>query len=1101
MRDTPAFDDEDLWFPAHMSAGDSFSRPLAADGAATGTATGTASLDDGIGLPRRRPGTISGAPRRRKAQRTTKAGGVKASSWLWLTVWGAAALGIATYAARKEIVIELAQGWLKGQGVPARLHFDTLSLGHASGRFILGNPDRPDLSAGRFDVDFSLNLFAGGGRPLARLKTARLDRVGLHLSYKDGRLGFGTLDRLIHNPAMKMDSSPSAVTVGDASVVVDSDYGTLRGHGSAAFRDGRLSYLSVKLPAARLDGTRGGGDLAGADILVRAAEANALQVEARANAAELDLRDGSRVVEGAPAHPIQAQGVTLDISGQVPYRETGDLSGPLDAVIAVTAHGVRAQGLTLADADYRIKLDGHVGNGTPYEGAADVAAHFGRVATRGLEARRVAVTASGKAHVAAGSVRLTGTVDAAATEMRRPGVALTRARLRASRFTFTADATGRHGDFTGAVTADHMEAGDLDLSHARASINGAVDSDASSGAWRAGLETDLDSAGSYTGLRALARGRTSGDDLSRLDRGLDQFTLKASGISLTLEGQGSGPADIDLRLKAPAQAALAGGLTIDLLPRDGAPILASQTAGALGVSLKGGPVVALDLSNLVLSRHGAITGDYALDGSFSVAPVAGARVLAKGHLSTAEGLTATLAQPLTFSAQSANFGETFTHLSGMLGEAGNAGLHVDASGWRVEGAYTGLTLQAPNERLMLKAGQGTLYAGSGGLRAGLDTAVLSDASPGTQRFYPMTLSGTLTQNGHAQTGRFTAAVQSRPVLAISLDNDTVTGRGHLGLRTLGLTFAPGALQPRDLSPVGSAILARQVSGALSFDGDLHWDRGRRSSSGLLRIDGLNFSGAMGTAEALRGEVDFTSLAPLQSAPGQVLGIHRMQAGLPLDDLVMSLQVQGDHIFMDKGTANTPGGPVRLEPMTVPFDPRAPVTGAIAFDGLDFGKIVRASDLAGSLTFEGRLSGRVPFSILGGHAAFGDGSIRADGPGTIAIRRQALTGVVASGSLTGEGQARAAALPLAGNPFQDLAYQAMEHLQYDRLDAQIHAQPNGGIDALLHVEGRFAPPSPRQSRVNLEDYRDGAWAAKPLALPSDTPVDLYLDVPLAALGAR
>ena len=1101
MRDSPAFDDENLWFPAHMSAGDSFSRPLAADGAATGTGA----EDDGIGLPRRRPGLRAKAPRRRR----TGTGGVKASSWLWLTVWGAAALGIATYAARKEIVIELAQGWLKGQGVPARLHFDRLSLGHASGSFILGHPDHPDFSAGRFDADFSLNPFVGGRRPLARLKTARLDQVGLHLSYADGKLGFGTLDRLVHNLSMVVDTPPRAVTVDDASVVVDSDYGTLRGHGGAAFRDGRPSYLSLKLPAARLDGRKGGGDFGGADILLRAVEGNALQVEVRANAAELDLRDGSRVVEGAPAHHIQAQGVTLDISGHVPYRGTGAPSGALDAVIAVTARQLRAHGLTLGDGDYRIKLDGQVGNGTQYDGNADIAAHVGRVATRELDAHRVALTARGKAHVASGSVSLTGAVDAAAAEVRRSGVTLTRARLRASRFAFVADTAGRHGDFAGTVTADNVEAGDLNLSRATAAVTGVIDSDVDSGAWRADLEGALDSGGSYTGLQALARGRTAGDDLYRLDRGLDQFTLKASQISLSLEGQGSRPADIDLRLKAPAQAALAGGLTIDLLPRDGAPILASHTAGAFGLTLKGGPVVALDLSNLVLSPRGTVTGDYALDASFSLAPVAGARVLAKGHLSTADGSTATLAatldQPLAFTAQSADLGETVTHLSGTLGPAGDAVLRVGAAGWRISGAFNGLALQAPNEGLALKDGRGTLMtAGSGGLKAGLDAAILSDAS-GTERFYPLTLGGALTQDGRALSGRFTAVshagMGARPVLAISLDNDAATGRGQLGLRTLGLTFTPGGLQPRDLSPVGSTILARQVSGGLSFDGALRWDHGRRSSSGVLRIDGLSFSGALGRTEALRGEIDFTSLEPLLSAPGQVLGIHRLDAGVPLSDLAVSLQVQGAHIAIDKAMAETSGGLLRLEPMTIPFDPQAPAAGVIAFDGLDFGKVVSASSLAGSLTFEGRLSGRVPFSILGGHATFGDGWIRADGPGNIAIRRQALSGVVASGSLTGDGQARAAAVPPASNPFQDLAYQAMEQLHYDRLDAQIHMQPDGGLDSLWHVEGRFAPPSPRQSRVNLEDYLDGAWAAKPLALPSDTSVDLYLDVPLERLEAR
>ncbi len=1084
MRDTPAFDDETLWFPAHMSAGDSFSRPLAADG------SGTATLDDGIGLPRAR--TRAGAPRRRK----TATGGIKASSWVWLTVWGAAALGIATYAARKDIVIEWAQGWLRGQGVQAHLRLDTLSLGHASGSFILGNPKRPDASAGRFDADFSLNLFAGGGRPLVRLQTARLDQVALHLSYKDGKLGFGTLDRLVHTLTVTQNTPPRTVTIDDTDVRVDSDYGALHGRGSAVFRDGRLSYLSLKLPAARLDGVKGGGDFGGAEVLARATGDHTLQVQAQASASQFDLRDGNRVVEGAPAHPVQTQGVTLDISGRVPDADTG----PLDAAINVTAQGLRAQGLVVADADYRVKLNGTLRGRAHYDGTADIAAHVGRVDTRGLQARRVAVTANGlKVVTRAGTISVAGAADAGAGEVRRSGIILSRTRLHAARFTFNADAAGRHGDFSGTMTAGGVAAGDLDLTGTTAQVTGTFDGDTASGAWRAGVAGGLDTGGSYAGLHALARGRTYNDDLARLDRGLGQFTLKAPGFALSLDGQGAGLADIDLRLKAPAEAALAGGLTLDLVPQDGAPIVSSHAPGAFSLDLKGAPTAGLDLSNLTLSSRGALSGDYALDASFSLAPFTGARVLAKGRVSAVGGLVATLTQPLTFTAQSADLGETFTRVSGTLGTAGDPVLKADASGWRIGGAFTRLALQAPNEHLALSGGRGAVDITDQGLKANLDAAQLSDAAPGAPRFYPLSLSGALTGNDRVLNGRFTAAARSRPVLAISLENDAALGRGQLGVHTLNLTFSPDGLQPRDLSPLG--VLIRQVSGGLDLDGAFRWDHGRRASSGRLSVDGLSFTGVPGRAEGVSGRIDFTSLAPLTSAPDQGLSIHRLDIGLPLSDVTTRLQVAGDHIALGETTAQTPGGPLRLEAVTVPFAATTPVVGAIAFDGLDFGKIVAASDLAASLTFEGRLSGRVPFSILGGQVGFGDGWLKADGPGTLSIRRQALSAVVASGTLTADGQAQPATVPAGANPFRDLAGQAMAHLHYDRLDAQIHSTPDGGADALWHVEGRFDPPARQRPQIRLQDYLDGAWAAKPLALPSDTPVDLYLDMPLETLGAR
>jgi hypothetical protein len=1112
MRESPALDDEDLWFPAHMSAGDSFSRPMSADGAATEATSGAAGDNDGIGLPRRRTGGSGGGPRKPK-KTGSKKGGVKASSWLWFTLWGAAALGIAGYAARKEIATELAQSWLKGQGVPSRLHFDSLSLGHATGSFVLGVPGRPDISAGRFDADFNLNPFAAGGQPSARLVSARLDQVSVHLSYKDGKLGLGTLDRLVHNLStgpQTPGAPPKSITLNDVSVMVDSDYGTLEGKGGAALRDGRLTYLELKLAPARLDGTRGGGDFGGGDVLVRGVSGNQLQVEAKLSAAQLELRDGGGVVEGAPARHVAIQGASLDVSGRVPYRDDGVISGPIDAVVALTAQGLRAQGLTVADADYRVRLDGRIKDGAQYDGNADVAGQVGRATGAGVDVRKAAVSVVGlKVHAAAGSLSVKGAATADAAQLTQGGVSVRAAHIQATRLDLTSDATVSHVDFGGTVAAGGMHAGELDLSHTAATLAGALDTDATSGAWALKAQGAVTSDGSYSGLHAVAHGRAAGDDMARIDRGLSHFTARMPGFMLSAESEAGDPADIDLRLKAPVQASLDGGLSLDVAPLAGQPLFASHKAGGFGLDLKGGPQVALDVSGLTLAASGAVSGDYDLDGQFTTAPVTGAKVVARGHFSTANGLSAPLSQPLTFTAQSADLGDTFTHLSGALRQAGNEFLQADGSGWRVNGTFEGLALDAPNEQLRVKNAQGTLgafsIAGSEsiGLKASLATADLSDSSPAAdERFHPLVLNGTLTQDARAMTGRFTAAApgfktagRPTPVVAIDLDNDTAAQRGQLRLRTLDLTFAPGGLQPHDLSQMGTAVLAKSVTGTLSFDGGFRWDHAKTSSAGILKVDGLSFAGAIGTAEKLQGEIDFTSLSPLLSQPNQLLGIYRMQVGLPLSDLAMSLQFQGDRIAIEKATVNTPGGAVRLEPMSVAFDPKMPIEGAASFDGLDFGKVIATTGLSDSLTFEGKLSGRVPFSILGGHITFTRGWMAADGPGTISIKRQAITGVAASGSVTGDGQGAAATLQPAFNPFQDLAYQALEHVHYDQLDAKINSQPGGVLDTTFHLKGRFTPPQTQKAQISLLDYLNGTWTQKPLKLPSGTPVELYLDVPV------
>ncbi|MGZ3298316.1 MAG: hypothetical protein ACXU8O_04840 [Asticcacaulis sp.] len=87
------------------------------------------------------------------------------------------------------------------------------------------------------------------------------------------------------------------------------------------------------------------------------------------------------------------------------------------------------------------------------------------------------------------------------------------------------------------------------------------------------------------------------------------------------------------------------------------------------------------------------------------------------------------------------------------------------------------------------------------------------------------------------------------------------------------------------------------------------------------------------------------------------------------------------------------------------------------------------------------------------------------------------------------------MPADFNPFQDMAYQAMEHLSFDQLDAKLNSQDGGVLDTVFHIKGRFDPPRPQKATVSVRDYLSGAWMHKPLNLPSGTPVELYLDIPV------
>jgi hypothetical protein len=84
---------------------------------------------------------------------------------------------------------------------------------------------------------------------------------------------------------------------------------------------------------------------------------------------------------------------------------------------------------------------------------------------------------------------------------------------------------------------------------------------------------------------------------------------------------------------------------------------------------------------------------------------------------------------------------------------------------------------------------------------------------------------------------------------------------------------------------------------------------------------------------------------------------------------------------------------------------------------------------------------------------------------------------------------------AANAVQDLAYQAMENLAYDQLSADLNSIPGGRLQIVFHIKGHSDPPRPQQAQVAVADILNGSALQKPIALPSNTPIDLTLDTTL------
>jgi hypothetical protein len=198
------------------------------------------------------------------------------------------------------------------------------------------------------------------------------------------------------------------------------------------------------------------------------------------------------------------------------------------------------------------------------------------------------------------------------------------------------------------------------------------------------------------------------------------------------------------------------------------------------------------------------------------------------------------------------------------------------------------------------------------------------------------------------------------------------------------------------------------------------------------------------------------------------------------------------LHISKATFEAAKGRVSIEPIEVPLVADKTITGAIVIQHLDLGELIAASSLADRIKIDAVVDGRLPFTFGPEGLRFQNGQVRAIQPGRLEIARTALSDVAASPA-----DAPGAPPQASGqvNAIQDFAYQAMENLAFDQLEAGVNSTDNGRLGILFHVKGRHAPKVAEKAKVGILDLLRGRAFDKRIALPAKTPVDLTLDTSL------
>lgn len=1024
----------------------------------------------------------SSRPVRKRGRRGLLIAGVVVGVLLVLT----ALLYLNRRAATQQVLI----GWLEQQGIEADMQVERLELDGLVARVRIGDPADPDVVVERVEVDYAIGApWSKGGVGLTPTRI-RLVRPVVRASVRDGKLSLGSLDPLVERftgRPPRPDSRGPLVLVERGTVRLDTDYGPASILGDARIDDGKLMRLTARMPAAAFRS----GD-----------------IEARRLAATLDLttRDdrvairASAEAERGALPGLSGEAPRLNLTADLPYPDLQRRRGDGLARVRVTASaaGLTAGATSARDVDLRLDFDGQASGWIE-------AFRFSGVAAADLRAARFAGDSAGAATV---RLRLTGADallsrgdrglvwrlhgGAVATVDRFSAAGLESEGLRLATTRLTLGGRGRALEAAGPVTLAARRLGWDDLT--LADVRGAAGLDLVSDA---GLQVTASGA-----LRAARGswplfGRASQNDLPELasmKRALSAFAVDVPAFSLTA---GTGGARVVLSRPATLRPANGGVLTVR--PAAG-PIFAAAPGrlggGALSLTSTRGQglpeaVFAIPAWRMTATGFSArLDGRAALD--FGLAR--GVTLQTEGDLTSMSGrLTYVAAGCGRLTVERLDLDESdVTAIAGQICPVSRPLVSVADGGWRADGAMRGLDASAPFLALDFRDADGGFTAVGGprvpggiGLEARVGRATVEDATT-PLRFNPLTATGSARLADADWTGVFDLNRGSHPIGTLTLVHDGSAGAGGVVIDAPAIVFAEGGLQPADLSPMAEMI-GSPASGSVGFRGRIDWRAGfEGTSSGRLTIPGLDFVSPAGPVEGLRGDVEFTNLAPLTAAPGQRLTADLLDSVAPLTGIELTFGLDKAAVTIEGGELAVAEGRIRVEPFTVPLDPSQPISGVLVLENVQLGQIISGAGFGEKVNLDAVVSGRLPYiydrdtgiRIVGG-------ALAAVQPGRLSIAREALTGLEAGGG--GE------AVP--PGTVQDLAYQAMENLSFDILSAEVNSLDEGRIGVLFRIRGRHDPPRHQELRLSIAEFISREFLNRPLPLPSGTGIDLTLDTTL------
>jgi hypothetical protein len=947
-------------------------------------------------------------------------------------------LGSLFYLNRKSLAREALTGWLRSKGVASDAQVEAIGPNTFTARLRIGDPTHPDFAAERAVVRYRPKLTG------LEVVSVTLSKPVLRAALRHGRLSVGALDPLVaefmRRPP-RPDQRQPRIEIDDGLLLVTTDYGPVRVAADALVDNGKLARLAATSAPARLRGQ-------GFDVAVGQGSLRITSVGGR-----IDARVEAPLPR-ASAGGLTTENARLILALQAAYpdvaKRRGD--GAVNLQARITTRTLQAGGQSFENAELSATIDGQA---------------RGWIDDLTLAGRGVASLRAGTARFGAAQTRA----------MRVAAVARNLTWTRSGGDQLAADL-----ELNGGV--EDLTAGDFKLASLTATAAGPVRLGGSRP--QATLSGSALGRGGWSGLGAPGPGDSA--EMAAIKRAARGFRIVAPKYRVRLKGP-----YLALALPEPLRILSERGGVAQLASRAGEAVYTS-TGAQFRLTVAGGglPALEADVASLALTE-GAAVATGRVHARASIGPIEGGEVAAAGRLRIADGgasfssdgCAAAKAERLEFGANDVE------RLSGRLCPSGGPLFTSSGGVWRLAGRAEGVTASVPFLQARIAGGAGPVFLGSerGGLgaRIRVEAARLEDTAP-QARFNPLAMTGTASLADYIWKADLTfRGPGGVPVGTALLTHDGRLGFGAVVMDTGVLTFAEGGLAPVQLSALAGAI-GSPVIGDARFTGRFDWSPEGATSRRTLSLTDLDFQSPAGAVKGLSGELAFTSLAPLKAAPGQTLQIEEVQAIVPLTRLSASFALADNLLKVAGGEARVGGGRVLIDSLEIPLTPGAAIRGVLTFEGVQLHDLVEASPFGDKVELDAKVSGRVPFEADGSRVRITGGELKADQPGRISIDRAALTGVQADG-------AAPAPVATANDTFTDFAYQAMENLAFDQLDAAISSHEDGRLGVLFHIKGRHDPPTKQQIRIGLMDLIQRRFLGRKLPLPSGTGVNLTLDTTL------